>query len=334
LQVHFPLDEGVVRAVEDVSFDVYAGQVFGIVGESGCGKSVTMKAILRLIEPPGRLVGGEIVWRRQNLAGHNGTQEEIIDLAKLDPGGREMRSIRGGEIALIPQEPMAAFSPVHTIGDQLIEAITLHQAVSQRQAREIAVSLLRDVGLPMPRERLDAYSWQLSGGLRQRAVIAMALSCNPRLLIADEPTTAVDVTTQAQMLRLLRELQAQRGAAIIFITHDLGVIAQVAHHVMVMYLGLVMEQGPVDQIFHEPKHPYTQALLRSIPSVNSTPREILPTISGSIPHPFNRPRGCPFHPRCPQFMPGVCDGEPPALLPVGEGQRVSCYLYHTVERPV
>jgi peptide/nickel transport system ATP-binding protein len=333
LKVHFPLDEGLVRAVEDVSFDVYPGQVFGIVGESGCGKSVTMKAILRLIEPPGRLVDGEIEWRRQRPAGAGGGPEELIDLATLDPGGREMRGIRGGEIALIPQEPMAAFSPVHTIGDQLIEAILLHQAVTRRQARDIALNLLRDVGLPMPRERLDAYSWQLSGGLRQRAVIAMALSCNPRLLIADEPTTAVDVTTQAQMLRLLRELQAQRGAAIIFITHDLGVIAQVAHHVMVMYLGLVMEQGPVEQIFHAPKHPYTQALLRSIPSVHSTPREILPTISGSIPHPFNRPRGCPFHPRCPRFMPGTCDGDPPALLPAGDGQRVACYLYHSVERP-
>ena len=195
-----------------------------------------------------------------------GDNGDYIDLAKLDANGKEMRSIRGAEIALIPQEPMASFSPVHTIGDQIIEAIMLHQPVDKREARKIALQMLKDVGIPMPEQRLDEYSWQLSGGLRQRAIIAMALSCNPRLLIADEPTTAVDVTTQAQVLRLLRDFNNERNAAIIFITHDLGVIAQMADYVMVMYLGLVMEQGPVDDIFHAPKHPYTQALLRSIPS--------------------------------------------------------------------
>ncbi len=318
LKVHFFMDEGVVKAVDGISFDVFPGQVFGIVGESGCGKSVAMKALLRIVEPPGRVVSGEILLRRTDT---------IVDLARLDPAGREMRSIRGGEIALIPQEPMAAFSPVHSVGNQIIEAITLHQAVGQRAAREIAVRLSRDVGIPAPEQRLDYYSWQLSGGLRQRAIIAMALSCNPRLLIADEPTTAVDVTTQAQVLRLLRQLQADRHTAIIFITHDLGVIAQMADHVMVMYLGLVMEQGPVDNIFHAAKHPYTQALLRSIPSIQSTPRISLPTISGSIPHPFNRPRGCPFHPRCPHFMPGTCDRQTPALRPVADGHLVSCFLY-------
>jgi peptide/nickel transport system ATP-binding protein len=207
----------------------------------------------------------------------------------------------------------------------------LHQAVDKRAARQIALQLFKDVGIPIPEQRLDEYSWQLSGGLRQRAIIAMALSCNPRLLIADEPTTAVDVTTQAQVLRLLRNLQQQRNAAIIFITHDLGVIAQMASYVMVMYLGLVVEQGLVDDIFHAPKHPYTQALLRSIPSVNSTPRVELPTISGSIPHPFNKPKGCPFHPRCVKSMPGKCDVRTPALLPAGEKQWVSCFLYHDVE---
>jgi peptide/nickel transport system ATP-binding protein len=333
LKVHFPLDEGLVRAVEGVTFDVAPGQVFGIVGESGCGKSVTMKAILRLIEPPGRLVGGEILWRRPLQADDASSRTEVLDLAQLEANGRVMRSLRGAEIALIPQEPMAAFSPVHTVGDQIIEAIMLHQAVSRREARRLAVEIFRDVGMPMPEQRLDAYSWQLSGGLRQRAVIAMALSCNPRLLIADEPTTAVDVTTQAQVLRLLRELQARRNAAIIFITHDLGVIAQMADYVMVMYLGLVMEQGPVDAIFHAPKHPYTQSLLRSIPSVKATPREVLPTISGSLPHPFNRPPGCPFHPRCPQFMPGRCDAAEPALLPVGPRQQASCFLYQSAEVP-
>ena len=333
LKAYFNLDEGVVKAVDGVTFDVHAGQVFGIVGESGCGKSVTMKAILRIIDPPGKIVAGEIMLHRQMTQSNGSITEEDIDLTKLEPNGKIMRSIRGAEIALIPQEPMAAFSPVHTVGDQIIEAIRLHRPVNQREARQIALDLFHDVGIPMSEQRLDAYSWQLSGGLRQRAIIAMALSCNPRLLIADEPTTAVDVTTQAQVLRLLRELQAKRNSAIIFITHDLGVIAQMADYVTVMYLGLVMAQGPVDDIFHAPKHPYTQALLRSIPSMNSTPREPLPTISGSIPHPFNRPRGCPFHPRCPDFMPGKCDQRTPALQPVDDRQWVSCFLYHDVEMP-
>jgi len=322
LKTHFYMDEGVVRAVDGVSFDVHAGRVFGIVGESGCGKSVTTKAVLRIIEQPGRIAGGSILLRRG---------ERLVDLCRLAPNGREMRSIRGAEIALIPQEPMASFSPVHTIGSQIIETILLHRPVGKAEARAMALQLLRDVGIPMPEQRLDAFSWQLSGGLRQRAIIAMALSCNPRLLIADEPTTAVDVTTQAQVLRLLRRLQEQRNAAIIFITHDLGVIAQMADDVMVMYLGLVMEQGPVDAIFHSPRHPYTQALLRSIPSVRSIPRTILPTISGSIPHPFNKPRGCPFHPRCVNSMPGTCDARTPALRAVEEDRSVSCFLFHGEE---
>jgi peptide/nickel transport system ATP-binding protein len=326
LKVHFPLDEGTVKAVDGVTFDVHAGQVFGIVGESGCGKSVTMKAVLRIVEPPGKIVAGEIILRR-SVADANGSQmDDVIDLTALDANGREMRSIRGAEIALIPQEPMASFSPVHTVGDQIIEAITLHQDVDKRAARQIALQMFKDVGIPMPEQRLDEYSWQLSGGLRQRAIIAMALSCNPRVLIADEPTTAVDVTTQAQVLRLLRRLQEQRNAAIIFITHDLGVIAQMADYVMVMYLGLVMEQGPVDEIFHAPKHPYTQALLRSIPTINMTPRENLPTITGSIPHPFNKPRGCPFHPRCEKMIANKCEQAIPDLRRLG-AQVVSCFLY-------
>ncbi len=321
------MDEGVVKAVDGVTFDVHAGQVFGIVGESGCGKSVTMKAILRIVEPPGRIVSGKILLNSKSTS----NDSQMIDLTKLDANGKEMRGIRGGEIALIPQEPMAAFSPVHTVGDQIIEAIMLHQSVNKREARQIALQTFTDVGIPMPAQRLDEYSWQLSGGLRQRAIIAMALSCNPRLLIADEPTTAVDVTTQAQVLRLLRRLQEERNSAIIFITHDLGVIAQMADYVMVMYLGLVMEQGPVDDIFHAPTHPYTQALLRSIPSIESTPRVDLPTISGSIPHPFNKPHGCPFHPRCPKSMPGKCAVRVPALQAVAENQLVSCFLYHDAE---
>jgi peptide/nickel transport system ATP-binding protein len=239
-----------------------------------------------------------------------------------------MRSIRGGEIALIPQEPMAAFSPVHTIGNQIIEAILLHQQVGKQEARQIAVDRLREVGVPSPEQRLNAYSWELSGGLRQRAMIAMALSSNPSLLIADEPTTAIDVTTQAQVLNLLRSLQKHHDMAIIFITHDLGVIAQMADYVIVMYLGRVMETGPVDTIFHNPQHPYTRALLKSIPSVQIQSRTLLPTIEGSIPHPFNRPPGCPFHPRCAEFMPGTCDRQMPILQPVNEHQSASCFLYH------
>jgi oligopeptide/dipeptide ABC transporter ATP-binding protein len=324
LRVHFFMDEGVVKAVDGISLDVHPGQVFGIVGESGCGKSVTMKALLRIVEPPGRIVSGEMFLRQTS----DGGVTEILDLARLDAKGAEMREVRGGQIALIPQEPMAAFSPVHTVGDQIIEAIRLHRRVNDREARKIALQQLKDVGIPEADQRLDAYSWQLSGGLRQRAMIAMALSCNPAILIADEPTTAVDVTTQAQVLRLLRRLQEERNSAIIFITHDLGVIAQMADFVTVMYLGLVMEQGPVDEIFHNPKHPYTRALLESIPNISTAARQNLPTISGSIPHPFNRPAGCPFYPRCSKFMAGVCDQQTPALMPVGENQFVSCYLYH------
>jgi peptide/nickel transport system ATP-binding protein len=324
LHVSFRMDEGTVRAVDGLSFDVSPGQVLGIVGESGCGKSVTMKAILQLVEPPGRITNGEILYRRG---------ADTIDLRRLKPRGPEMRALRGADIALIPQEPMAAFSPVHTVGEQIVEAIRLHEKsngrpVSRADARGRAIELFRDVGISMPEQRVDAYSWQLSGGLRQRAMIAMALSCHPRLLIADEPTTAIDVTTQAQILALLRELQRKYDTAIIFITHDLGVIAQMANHVVVMYLGRVMEEGSVDEIFHSPKHPYTRALLRSMPSMSGEARTALPIISGALPHPFNRPSGCPFHPRCPDAMPDRCVTRVPMPLEVEDRRIVSCFLYH------
>jgi peptide/nickel transport system ATP-binding protein len=329
LRVSFALDEGLVRAVDGASFDVLPGQVVGIVGESGCGKSVTMKAILQLVEPPGRIVGGSIAFRRRGA-------DDSIDIARLDPRGPVMRAIRGAEIALIPQEPMAAFSPVHTIGDQIIEAILLHagdKKIGRAEARRTAIDLLRDVGVSIPEQRVDAYSWQLSGGLRQRAMIAMALSCKPRLLIADEPTTAIDVTTQAQVLALLKDLQQKYGTAIIFITHDLGVIAQMASYVVVMYLGRVMEEGPVDEIFHTPKHPYTRALLRSIPSLKGRTRVPLPVISGSLPHPFNRPSGCPFHPRCTDILGERCRTAVPMLQPVAPMQSASCFLHHDMAEP-
>jgi len=238
-----------------------------------------------------------------------------------------MRAIRGAEIALIFQEPMSSFSPVHTVGSQIIEAIRLHQPLGRQAARDRAIEMLRRVGVSSPGERVDQLSNQLSGGLRQRAMIAMALSCEPTLLIADEPTTALDVTTQTQILDLLRRLQQEDGMAIMLITHDLGVVAEMATDVAVMYLGRVVEQAPVDAIFHDPRHPYTRALLRSIPRIRSRTRERLTPIAGAVPHPYDRPTGCPFHPRCPEFMPGRCDREAPALRPVGAYHAVSCFLY-------
>lgn len=332
LKTYFYLDEGIVRAVDGVSFNVQPGKVVGIVGESGCGKSVTMKAILQILEGGAKIVEGKITLRNRVNPNDPNSPEELLELTSLKPNSKKMRKIRGAEIALIPQEPMAAFSPVHTVGNQIMETILLHQDVSKAEARRIAVDVFRAVGISMPEQRIDAYSWELSGGLRQRAIIAMALSCNPRLLIADEPTTAIDVTTQAQILKLLRKLKDERNTSIIFITHDLGVIAQMADEVVVMYLGKVMEQGPVHAIFKEAKHPYTQALLRSIPSVQSQARVKLPTIAGSIAHPFNRPTGCPFHPRCTHFMRGVCNTASPEMTAVGENHFVSCFLYtHNTE---
>jgi len=318
LKTYFFPDEGTVKAVDGATFDLLPRTTLGIVGESGCGKSVTARSILRIVERPGRIVGGSILMQK------NGSS---VDLTQLDPAGPEMRQIRGGEIGLVFQEPMTSFSPVHTVGNQIIETIRLHHPVGKQEARERAVAAFRSVGIPKPERRIDEYAFELSGGLRQRAMIAMALSCGPRVLIADEPTTALDVTTQAQILDLLRSLQEREGMTIILITHNLGVVAEMCDTVVVMYLGRVVEEGPADAIFHNAKHPYTQALLRSIPSIHSTARTELPTIAGSIPHPYNRPAGCPFHPRCPDFMPGTCDVAEPGLTVMGDGQAVSCFLY-------
>lgn len=326
LKTYFFQDEGVVKAVDGASFDICAGKTVGIVGESGCGKSVAARSILRLVQKPGRIVHGQILYRRHE---EDGRQHEV-DLAQIDDRGKEIRKIRGNEIALIFQEPMSSFSPVHTIGSQIVEMLRLHTDLSREEALVRTVGLLRKVGVPLPEKRIEEYPHQLSGGLRQRAMIAMALSCNPRLLIADEPTTAIDVTTQAQILELLKVLQADTGMAVIFITHDLGVIAEIADEVIVMYLGQVVERAPVHDLFHDPKHPYTGALLRSIPTIHAAPRGELPTIVGSVPHPYNRPAGCPFHPRCESFMPGICDRLEPQLLSIGENQSVSCHLYSEV----
>ena len=322
LKTYFQQDEGLVRAVDGVSFDMRPGVTLGVVGESGCGKSITARSILRIVDRPGRIVEGEIWFRREGAGA-----AAVVDLATLAPNGPEMRAIRGAEIALIFQEPMSSFSPVHSIGNQIVEAIRLHQPVNGREARDRTIEILRRVGVSSPEQRVDQLAHQLSGGLRQRAMIAMALSCEPTLLIADEPTTALDVTTQTQILELMRQLQREDGMAIMLITHDLGVVAEMATDVVVMYLGRVVEQAPVDAIFHDPRHPYTRALLRSIPRIRSRTRERLTPIAGAVPHPYDRPTGCPFHPRCAEFMAGRCDREAPALRPVGDHHAVSCFLY-------
>ena len=265
LKTYFYLDEGTVRAIDGVDFSILRGQTLGVVGESGCGKSVTARSILRIVPKPGRIVSGEITFYRVAEAGPSSALFDLVKLSDLDPMGDMIRSIRGREIALVPQEPMASLSPVHTIGNQIMEAIILHQKVSQAEARAKTIEILSLVGFPQPKQRVDAYPHQLSGGLRQRAVIAMALSCHPSLLIADEPTTALDVTTEAQILRLMRGLQQELGMAIMYITHNLGVVAQMTERVIVMYMGKVVEEADVDTIFHKPLHPYTSALLRSIP---------------------------------------------------------------------
>ncbi len=301
LYVNFYLTEGTVCAVNGVSFQLERGKTLGLVGESGCGKSVTARAILNMVRPPGRILSGEITYY-----GRPGTP---IDLAKLDPKGTEVRQIRWGEIAMIFQEPMTSLSPVHTIGNQMIEAIRLHLNVGKAEAMERAIGLLDRVGLAQPARLLNRYRHELSGGMRQRVMIAMALSCNPKLLIADEPTTALDVTTQAQILDLMRGLQQEYGMAILFITHALGVIAEMADKVVVMYLGEEAEVASVDEIFYSPAHPYTQALLRSIPR-HDTKLDRLETIEGNVPDPTNMPTGCRFHPRCPYYDPSKCANPP------------------------
>ncbi|MCD6290003.1 MAG: ABC transporter ATP-binding protein [Anaerolineae bacterium] len=322
LKTYFFLDEGTVKAVDGVDFEIRRQQTLCIVGESGCGKSVTARSILQIVDPPGRIVEGEILYHRRN-----GNTTEVLNLAAMDPRGQEIRAVRGKEISMIFQEPMTSLSPVHTIGNQIMEAILLHMPVSKNEARDTAIDMLRRVGIPKPESRINDYPFQLSGGMRQRAMIAMALVCRPSLLIADEPTTALDVTTQAQILDLMLELQEEMGMAIMLITHDLGVVAEMADDVVVMYLGHAVERGDVDSIFHDPKHPYTRALLRSIPKVGLKARERLDSIRGMVPDPYHRPAGCPFHTRCDEAIPGVCDRIVPPRIPLGDGREVRCLLY-------
>lgn len=322
LHTHFLGDQGTVRSVDGVSLAVQDGRTLCIVGESGSGKSVTARSILQIVDPPGRIVSGQVLLRERPET----LRTERLDITTLDAKGKRMRGVRGRRIAMIFQEPMASLSPVHTIGWQIGEGIALHSDADANEVRSRTLDMLMKVGIPNPERRIDAYPFQLSGGMRQRAMIAMALSCGPDLLIADEPTTALDVTTQAQILDLLRDLQATMGMAIIFITHDLGVVAEIADDVAVMYLGRVVEQAPVDDIFHAPQHPYTRALLESVPRVGMRGQE-LHAIWGSVPDPHSRPPGCSFHTRCGAFMPGHCDRTDPPVVTTGTGHHVRCLLY-------
>ena len=321
LRTEFHLRQGVLRAVDNVSFDLKRGEVIGLVGESGCGKSITVKSILRLIRKPGKSTGNAYFYKKEG---------EPLDLINMKPMGHEMRSIRGKHINMIFQEPMNALSPVHTIANQMIEGLTLHTNISNREARQRCIELLGNVGIPDPEKRIDSYSFQLSGGMRQRALIAMAISCNPELLIADEPTTALDVSVQAQILKLLKGLQQQHHMSMLFITHDLAVVAQMVDRVCVMYLGQIVEDAPVKQIFSNPKHPYTRKLMASI--LDPSDRRgtgIVSAIKGAVPEPIDLPNRCCFYERCDEKCDDVCVNAIPELFNIGENHLVRCFKEHS-----
>src|SRR2546425_2822448 len=314
LKTYFPTRAGLVRAVDEVSFYIDRGELLGLVGESGCGKSMTALSIMRLIAPPGKIVAGEILFDGQGL---------------LQLSNREMRDVRGNDIAMIFQDPMTSLNPVFTVGEQIAEALRLHRGLSRKDARQAAVEAMREVSIPDPALRADDYPHQLSGGMRQRVMIAMALACDPKVLIADEPTTALDVTIQAQILDLLNQLRGTRELAVLLITHDLGVVAEVAERVAVMYTGKIVEESPVDELFARPKHPYTEGLLRSVPKLTAKDvarAERLQTIEGMVPKPTKLPPGCHFEPRCPYRMPRCKEGAIP-LYPISDGVVVRCVLY-------
>ena len=317
LKVSFHTDEGIVEAVNGISYTVKRGRTLGIVGESGSGKTVACNAIMQLLPKTAR-VGGSILLHSEN----GGTR----DIARLNPNSREMRYIRGGEIAIIFQEPMSSFSPVHTIGKQLMEAILHHRNVSKQEAQEIAIDMLDRVGISSPAQRFRQYAFELSGGMRQRAMIAVALSSNPYLLISDEPTTALDVTIQAQVLELMAHLQVEYHMSIIFITHDLGVIAQIADEIAVMYLGHIIEHGTTREVINNPLHPYTRKLLEAIPRLDQLGGR-LAAVGGDIPGPFEIPKGCPFHTRCQHMIAGQCDTKAPGVTTISQTHSVDCVLY-------
>ncbi len=325
LRTYFHLPEGTLKAVDGVDLTIEPGQTVGVIGESGSGKSVTAQSILQIVTPPGAIESGEIILRRSDGG--------LVDLAKLSPRSRDIRDIRGAEISMVFQEPMTSLSPVHTIGAQITEAIELHITRNKREAKSLALDMINRVGISNPAQRYDEYPHQLSGGMRQRAMIAMALSCSPSLLIADEPTTALDVTVQAQILELMKELQDEFGMAVMYITHDLGVIAEIADIVNVMYLGRVVERASTIELFKNPLHPYTQRLLNSIPRLGRRGQGRLDAIRGSVPVPMNPPPQCGFASRCDEFMTGKCDAAVPSLVDMGNEHFVRCYLHSEESEP-
>jgi oligopeptide/dipeptide ABC transporter ATP-binding protein len=312
LKTYFHTHDGISKAVDGMDLVAHRGKTLGIIGESGSGKSVTALSILRLVaSPPGRIVDGEIYFNGENLI-------------KKSPG--QMREIRGNEISMIFQDPMTSLNPVFTIGNQIMEAVILHQKLHKADARKKAIEMLGLVGISSPEKRIDEYPHQLSGGMRQRAMIAMALSCRPKLLIADEPSTALDVTIQAQILRLIRELKEQINMAVMIITHDLGVVAQVSDDVAVVYAGKGVEYADVWTIFGKPAHPYTRALYESIPRLTDVRKRKLEVIQGSVPDPLNFPSGCRFHPRC-KYAKDFCGVEEPKLKTISSNHEVRCFMY-------
>ena len=349
LHVTFDVRAGIVKAVDGVSFDIKRGQTLGVIGESGCGKSITARAIMQMVPKPGKIPSGEIFYYRHTQSPNGGDLVDEINITSLDPDGAEIRRIRGGEIGMIFQEPMSSLTPVYTagyqigeavslhrltpvkkIGDQMAETLMVYRKVTRNEARAIAIDMLHKVGIPKPEERVDSYPHQLSGGQRQRVMTAIALCCSPALLIADEPTTALDVSIEAQILDIMRDLQSSYGMAIMFITHNLGVIAEMAEEIVVMYMGKQVERASAIDLFYEPQHPYTQALLKSIPHIGKKTNERLASIEGMVPDPFHLPTGCLFHPRCPVAMPGKCDKIAPTWKKVGEDHWVSCLRYEEV----
>jgi oligopeptide/dipeptide ABC transporter ATP-binding protein len=318
LKTYFFLDEGILKAVDGVNLSVADQETVGVIGESGCGKSVMGRSLLRLVVPPGEIVKGTALLRRKN--------DHVADIFALEPDSDELRSVRGNEISMVFQEPMTAFSPVHTVGFQIAEMVAIHMNLSKSNTRTYVIDLLQRVGISNPAQRFDEYPYQLSGGMRQRAMIAMALSCKPKIIIADEPTTALDVTIQAQILELLKVLQQEENMAMVYISHDMGVIAENVDRVYVMYLGRVVETTTTDRLFASPMHPYTQKLLRSIPQLGHHV-DTLEVIEGSVPTPLDPPVQCGFFARCPLAVPGKCDQAVPALVENEQGHLVRCFLY-------
>lgn len=349
LRVEFDVRAGIIKAVDGLTFDIRRGETLGVIGESGCGKSMTARAILNMIPKPGKVTNGEVLYYRRLKRDGKSEAVDVVNITKLHHDGEIIRQIRGGEIGMIFQEPMSSLTPVYTagthiqeavslhrlipirkVGDQLVENIQAHKKIDKKEAREIAIEMLHKVGIPKPQERVDNYPHQLSGGQRQRVMIAISLSCQPAMLIADEPTTALDVSIEAQILDLMRELQETVDMAILFITHNLGVIAEMAEEIVVMYMGKQVERASAVELFTNAKHPYTRALLKSIPHVGKKTGERLASIEGMVPDPFNLPPGCVFHPRCPAFMPGKCDKIVPTWKQVGDEHWASCLLYEEV----